>query len=154
MAWINNNPLVKAQICDGLVLGLPSCRVGGYRGKPKTSFREEHLKEWWMSDNEYGGWWDLPSMSNYQWSKLSTLQMEAALCHIFSLWVFANINAKKGRLGSAVSSLTVEFEVVGSNSLSTKVGVRLLVYSLPQHPTKWDLNWVGPSVFLFPLLIN
>ncbi|MED6106640.1 hypothetical protein PIB30_006265 [Stylosanthes scabra] len=47
----------------------------------------------------------------------------------------------KGRLGSAVSSLTVEFEVVGSNSLSTKVGVRLLVYSLPQHPTKWDLNW-------------
>ncbi|MED6144943.1 hypothetical protein PIB30_020238 [Stylosanthes scabra] len=45
----------------------------------------------------------------------------------------------------AFSSLTVEFEVVGSNSLSTKVGVRLLVYSLPQHPTKWDLNWVGPN---------
>ncbi|MED6181681.1 hypothetical protein PIB30_021610 [Stylosanthes scabra] len=53
-----------------------------------------------------------------------------------------------GRLGSAVSSLTVEFEVVGSNSLSTKVGVRLLVYSLPQHPTKWDLNWVGPLLYL------
>ncbi|MED6211008.1 hypothetical protein PIB30_069569 [Stylosanthes scabra] len=58
--------------------------------------------------------------------------------------LFLSKEISEGRLGSAVSSLTVEFEVVGSNSLSTKVGVRLLVYSLPQHPTKWDLNWVGP----------
>ncbi|MED6132318.1 hypothetical protein PIB30_017946 [Stylosanthes scabra] len=36
-------------------------------------------------------------------------------------------------------------------SLSTKVGVRLLVYSLPQHPTKWDLNWLLPKEVIQPL---
>ncbi|MED6184265.1 hypothetical protein PIB30_045850 [Stylosanthes scabra] len=40
----------------------------------------------------------------------------------------------EGRLGSAVSSLTVEFEVVGSNSLSTKVGVyEHITYDAVKH---------------------
>ncbi|MED6144730.1 hypothetical protein PIB30_018202 [Stylosanthes scabra] len=38
--------------------------------------------------------------------------------------ISSNPSTAEGRLGSAVSSLTVEFEVVGSNSLSTKVGIQ------------------------------
>ncbi|MED6119206.1 hypothetical protein PIB30_009605 [Stylosanthes scabra] len=51
-----------------------------------------------------------------------------------------------GRLGSAVSSLTVEFEVVGSNSLSTKVGdilKRMILFCKAAVEVPWHVPCGG-----------
>ncbi|MED6169108.1 hypothetical protein PIB30_018239 [Stylosanthes scabra] len=62
-----------------------------------------------------------------------------------------------GRLGSAVSSLTVEFEVVGSNSLSTKVGVGTIggkEFAESLAPDVQKLLFLSRHILLVPIVFS